>query len=258
MNTGAVIVTYHTRPDTLLSCLQGLRDNRVKDIVIIDNEHSPSVKNIALKKNVRYYPQSQNLGFATAANIGASKLINKYLLFINPDAVVSKHSCSNAEKYLNTHPKTSIVGLLLYTPDGRIQPHSFGPEVTLLSLFTRRLSQAKLKKEGPSSVGWVSGGAMIVRRNVFAQIKGFDPSYFLYWEDVDLCRRSIQKGAQVVVLPSATAIHHRGASLSDNKLKTKLYDKSAGIYFCKHYPKTICFFQKFYRYLYRFIFPQVD
>lgn len=258
MNTGAVIVTYHTRPGTLRTCLQGLQANRIKDIVIVDNEHSFPIKNIAQTKSIKYFPQSKNLGFAAAANIGAAKLTNKYLLFINPDATLSSRSRTGAEEHLDTHSKTGIVGLLLHTPDGQVQPHSFGSAVTPLSLLVRHLPQSKPKHQEPISVGWVSGGAMIIRRNLFIQIKGFDPNFFLYWEDVDLCRRAIQAGQRVVVLPSVTAVHRRGASLSNNKLKTKLYDKSAGNYFCKHYSKTICFFQKFCRYLYRFISPRAD
>lgn len=258
MNTGAVIVTYRTRPATLRACLRSLADNRIKDIVIIDNKHSFSIKNIAQKKGLKYFSQSKNLGFAAAANIGAAKLASKYLLFINPDATLSGHACADAENHLNNHPKTGIVGLLLYTPNGQVQPHSFGAVVTPLSLFIRHFPQIKPKHKRPISVGWVSGGAMIIRRRLFIQIKGFDPSFFLYWEDVDLCRRAIQAGQRVVVLPFATAVHHRGASLLNSKLKTKLYDKSAGNYFCKHYSKTICFLQKLCRYLYRFISPRAD
>ena len=258
MNTGAVIVTYRTRPSTLRACLQSLKDNRMQDIVIIDNEHNPAVKNVAQKKSIKYFPQPQNLGFAAAANLGAARLASKYLLFINPDAALSKHACANAETHLNNHPKTGIVGLLLYTPNGQIQPHSFGSAVTPLSLVARHFPRVKPKNRSPLSVGWVSGGAMIMRRSLFMQIKGFDARFFLYWEDVDLCRRAIREGQRVVVLPSAAAIHRRGASLLDSKLKTKLYDKSAGIYFCKHYSKTICSIQKFCRYLYRFISPRAD
>jgi GT2 family glycosyltransferase len=257
-NVGAVIVTYRTTSDTLRACLQGLKTNHIKDIVIVDNENSFSIKNITQKKDIKYLPQSKNLGFATAANIGASKLTNKYLLFINPDATLSAHSCANVEKYLDAHPSTGIVGFLLRASSGQIQQHSFGPIVTPFSLFTRHLFQAKPKGEGPIRVGWVSGGAMMIRHDLFAQLKGFDSNFFLYWEDVDLCRRATQKGLYTVLLPSATATHSRGASLSDNKVKTMIYDKSAGKYFCKHYSKTICFFQKFCRYLYRFISPWVD
>ncbi|MFH1353868.1 MAG: glycosyltransferase family 2 protein [bacterium] len=236
LKVGAVIVTYHTSSQLLQRCLISLRANGIKDISVINNT------------------QENNPGFAAAANNGAAKLGNEYLLFINPDAFLTPGSAAAAQDYLECHPGAGIVGFLLTSPGGQPEKHSFGRPVTPLTLITRHFTQQRVPLQ-PASVGWVSGGAMLIRRNLFRQLGGFDPRFFLYWEDVDLCYRARQAGHQIIFLPQAKAVHQRGASLSDRQRKTKLYDQSADKYFRKHYPDMICLLVKSARSLYRFFSP---
>lgn len=237
MNTGAVVVTYQTPNRLLQSCLTSLRSNRIQDISVVANT----------KKN--------NPGFAAAANIGANRLSTDYLIFINPDAVLAPGALAIAQRYLERHPAVGVVGFLLRSPAGQVEVMSFGAPVTPLSLIARHFIKPRLPRH-PAPVGWVSAGALLVRRRLFKQLGGFDPRFFLYWEDVDLCRRALEADYQVVLHPSAQAIHRRGASLSDNWRRTKLYDHSADKYFRKHYPEMICLMVRSARSLYRLLSPR--
>ena len=237
MNTGAVVVTYQTPNRLFQSCLASLRISGIQDISVTNNT------------------QENNPGFATAANKGAARLTNKYLLFINPDATLAPGALAVAQEYLEHRPTVGIVGFLLNSPGGQLETMSFGPPVTPVSLITRHLTKSTVPAR-PAPVGWVSAGALIVRHRLFKQLGGFDPQFFLYWEDVDLCRRALAAKYQVVLHPGAQAIHQRGASLLDNCRRTKLYDQSADKYFRKHYPKMICLMVRSARFLYRLLSPR--
>ncbi len=234
---GAVVVTYNTPPDTVRRCQDSLRAAGVRDISLVRNT------------------PADNPGFASSANRGAGRLRNDYLLFINPDAVLAPASLAAAQQHLTHHARAGAVGFLLVSPDGRAETYSFGPSVTPVSLITRHLAKPDVPRR-PTPVGWTSGGALMIRRRLFERLGGFDPRFFMYWEDVDLCRRLRQAGWQVVLVPQAKAIHSRGASLTDKGRKTQLYDESADKYFCKHYPAMICFLTRWSRFLYRFFSPR--
>jgi len=238
MSIGAVIVTYHNSPNQIDQCLKSLHQNDIYQISLISND-----------KN--------NRGFAAAANLGADKLSTDYLLFINPDAYLLPGVIPPAIRFFNQHKTIGIVGLSLCNPSLEPETNCCGSPVTSFSLITRHLTSSH-PPEQPQSVGWVSGGAMIIRRRLWQQLHGFDPRFFLYWEDVDLCRRALKLNQQIFYHPHLRVIHERGASLSDSPHKTKLYDQSADKYFCKHYSKPICLSQRYLRYLYRLVSPSVD
>ncbi|MEX1997373.1 MAG: glycosyltransferase family 2 protein [Candidatus Andersenbacteria bacterium] len=256
MTTSAVVVTYNSAA-TLTACLASLRQNGIAEVVVVDNASTDATTNLVHKLGMHYFPQSHNVGFATACNRGAQSTMSDYILFLNPDAAIFPGALAVAEKYLVDHPKVGVAGLLLVTDSGRVEEASFGSDVTLLSLLWRRLIKPPPVPAQPISCGWVSAGACLVRRHAFDAVGGFDPQFFLYWEDVDFGRRLRQAGWRVVLVPQARAYHQRGASQPSLALKTRLYDESADRYFRKHYAGTICLLQRFWRRLYRLFSPSV-
>jgi GT2 family glycosyltransferase len=235
---GAVVVTYKTPAEQLRRCLESLKQNNVNDVIVISND-----------KN--------NVGFAAAANAGAKKLTNELILFINPDAELIPSTIYKAIKLLRNKPRVGIVGLMLCDFDYKEEDNCYGSPVTPMSLYLRHIIP-KINLSKSNEVGWVSGGAMIVRRSMFNALSGFDSQFFLYWEDVDLCRRAHQDGWAVCILPSVKVMHERGASLHDLKQKTVFYDQSADKFFHKHYSKSIWLFQRYSRRLYRLLSQSVD
>ncbi len=229
-----VIVTYNSAA-TIDCCLASLSSPLINQIIIVDNT-------------------ANNRGFARAANLGAAKTTSPYILFLNPDAALTPHALETATDYLETHLEVALAGFFLQDNTGHIELNSFGPLPTLANLLLRRFNKKSLPTE-PTPVGWVSAAACLIRRPVFEQVNGFDPDFFMYWEDVDLGRRTQKTGYRVVLLPQAVAIHQRGASLSDQSQKTAWYDASADKYFQKHYATTICFLQRWLRRLYRLFSP---
>jgi len=247
---GAVIVTYNSaRP--LQRCVRSLWAAGVRDIVVVDNDSSDDSVERARALGVTVVAATRNEGFAAGCNIGARLLPYRTLLFVNPDAWLSSTALTRALRRLRDG-QVAVVGLGLVTPTGQVESNSHGPEVTLSELWRR-------KTTGRTNVetGWVSGGAMLVRGDVFARIGGFDSNFFLYWEDVDLCKRVRNAGYAVVFEPVAQVWHERGASLAQISKKTVYYDQSADRYFRKHYATPIWLTQRLLRRAHRLLSPVV-
>jgi N-acetylglucosaminyl-diphospho-decaprenol L-rhamnosyltransferase len=165
-------------------------------------------------------------------------------------------SISRALSLLSRYPRAGAIGLMLV--DHKLQPElqAFGHDVTPWQLLRRKFTTAAAPVAA-SPVGWVSGGALLVKREAFLALGGFDPAYFLYWEDVDFCRRLRVRNCQVILDPTARVIHRHGASLSDQSLKTRHYDTSADRYFRKYYPKLGWPLYRLSRPLYRLFLSSV-
>lgn len=253
---GCVIVTYNSE-HTITRCISSLRAAGISEIVVVDNNSPDTIRSTLERMPVTLIQNVQNKGFATAANQGAREIQASYLLFLNPDAYFTDlHALSLATGYLDNHPSVAVVGLALRDSEGMLEANSFGSSVTLRSLFWRKLRPTHTPRH-PLEAGWVSGGSMLVRKEAFWEVGGFDEKFFMYWEDVDLCHRLRKAGYRIVLLPSVRATHIRGASSPSRTQKTAFYDESADRYFRKHYPTYIWYSQRILRRIYRFFSPRV-
>ncbi|MEX2055241.1 MAG: glycosyltransferase family 2 protein [Candidatus Andersenbacteria bacterium] len=252
---GVVVVT-HNSATAVAACLNSVRENRAEASVVVDNASIDTSVAVAQAVGVQVVQQVTNQGFASGCNLGARRLTQPFILFLNPDAVLAPGALAAAYNYMVDHPQVAVVGLGLVDSEGRPEPDSWGSEVTLGSLVWGR-RHTGTGNDQPHACAWVSGGALLIRREVFGQVGGFDEQFFLYWEDVDLCRRVRVHGYTVVALPTATVIHERGASSVTAAQKTQQYDASADRYFRKHYATGVWLMQRFLRRGWRLWSPQV-
>lgn len=256
----AVVVTYNSA-GSIERCIASLQDNGISEIVVVDNASTDNtvsiVRQLSGVHTITLISHDTNKGFGAACNVGAAGVTSPLILFLNPDAYLHSNSLELALAYFSRHPTVGVVGLSLREQSGKQQLNNFGPEVTLWSLITRKLVYQKASTH-PVVCGWVSGGAMIVRTSAFVGLGGFDTRYFLYWEDVDLCKRLRHAGWKVVWLPTAHAGHDRGQSLLDNRRKTELYDSSADRYFRTHYATAIWLLQRYSRKIFRLFSSRVS
>jgi N-acetylglucosaminyl-diphospho-decaprenol L-rhamnosyltransferase len=157
---------------------------------------------------VTVHGDGTNLGFATACNRLAQSSDREWLLFLNPDAaILSWPHQWNA-------PDGALVGPVVYLQDGS-QQETFGPDRTISYEIRQRLLRRKVHAGVPlvgTCVDFVSGAAILVRREDFLAMQGFDETFFMYYEDIDLCRRWRRSGWPVVVEPRWTVTHIGGAS----------------------------------------------
>lgn len=187
------------------------------EIVIVDN-HSPRNRIISWLRRVSGVSLRRwksNRGFACAVNEGSRLAQGEWLLLLNPDTSVSSDFLDQVlarTEQLSDH--VGIVGYQLHNEDGTLQ-HSTGPYPSLLGTLGRLLLPRHLRKynldqgDQPAEVDWVTGCALLVRRACYREVGGLDDAFFLYYEDVDLCRRVQQAGWSVWFDPTLSIVHHR-------------------------------------------------
>jgi GT2 family glycosyltransferase len=130
-----------------------------------------------------------------------------------------------------------IVGSVLVDRKGRAAEESYGSKKTPLSTIKNKFlaSRDKVGEKNAFEVDWVSGGAMLMRKSLFDELIGFDESYFMYFEDVDLCLRAKKRGYKIVVNPLSRIFHQSGQSFDNNQKKKKYYYDSQDYYFRKNF-----------------------
>ena len=225
-DVSAVIVSYNVR-DLLLRCIASLRADGITDIVVVDNasrdgsaqavaDHEPDVTLLSL---------DTNLGFGAGANRGVARTDSPYVVIVNPDVVVEPGSTKVLVDALERDPGLGIVGPRIDTPDGELYPsarafpnlvdaagHAFLHFLWPNNRFSRRYRMLDWDRASARDVDWVAGTHLLVRREAWDAIDGFDEAYFMYMEDVDLCWRMRKAGWRTGYEPAARITHDIGRS----------------------------------------------
>jgi N-acetylglucosaminyl-diphospho-decaprenol L-rhamnosyltransferase len=196
------------------------------DVVLADNGSTDGAPEAAAGPGVTLLRTGGNLGYGRAANAGAAGAAAEWLVVANPDLVWSPGSLDELLDAAARWPRAGCLGPAIRTPDGQLYPSarafpSLGRGIGHAlcgwwwpgNPWTRSYrDEAGTPVEGRT--GWLSGSCMLLRRSAFEQVGGFDPSYFMYCEDMDLCRRLAEAGWDNVYVPSAVVMHSGGHATS--------------------------------------------
>lgn len=213
----SVVVVNWNAGATLGDCIASIAADGLggRQVVLVDNASSDGSTAAARVRSpwLEVVETGANLGFAGGANRGAAVARGEIVVFLNPDARLEPGALRTLTDTLLALPTAGIAGGGLVAPDGRWQPAAarFAP-VRHLLLDTTPGRLLERRRRQPHAVDWVYGTFMAVRRDLFRQLGGFDPAYFLYGEDMDLCHRARRLGARTVLVPAARAVH--GANVS--------------------------------------------
>jgi N-acetylglucosaminyl-diphospho-decaprenol L-rhamnosyltransferase len=226
--TAAVVVNYESGP-ALARCVADLSACELADVVVVDNGSTDGslAAGVSAMPGIEVVDPGENLGYGAATNRGAAATTSEFLLVCNPDLEVPAGAVEALADVLDGDPGLALVGPLIRTPAGDRYPSArqFPSMVdaaghALLGLFapdnrfTRNYQRSDL--DAPSietmDVDWVSGACFLVRRDAFEQVGGFDESFFMYLEDVDLCWRLDRAGWRVAYVPGAEVTHLQGRS----------------------------------------------
>jgi GT2 family glycosyltransferase len=192
-----VILSYNTE-DLLRRCLTSLFEHipeKEAEVIVVDNaSKDDSVK--TLKKQfpqVKLIENDTNSGFAGGCNLGAKHARGEYLLFLNSDTQISDNPLPELLKTMSTGRDCGVVGGLLKNHDDSLQ-RSFGDFYSVKNiaffLFGGEKYEAKhFVTRRVKEVDWVSGGFMLVKSDIYQELKGFDENFFMYIEDMELCYR---------------------------------------------------------------------
>ena len=222
----AVIVSYNVR-DLLLRCIASLRADGVSEIVVVDNASRDGSADAveAHEPDVTLLRLTTNLGFGGGANRGVARTTAPYVLIVNPDVVVEPGSTKALVDALERDPGLGIVGPRIDTLDGEVYPsarafpnlldaagHAFLHFLWPNNRFSRRYRMLDWDRASARDVDWVAGTHLLMRREAWDAVRGFDEAYFMYMEDVDLCWRLRGAGWRTGYDPAARVQHDIGRS----------------------------------------------
>lgn len=230
------IVTYDCRDDVLrcLDTLAGGAGRHRVEVVVVDNDSHDGVVDAVRRAHpeVTVVGRRTNAGFGRSHNLAAAHAAGRYLLVLNPDTVVEPGALDAMVDFADAQSAdgrpVGVVAPMLLNPDGTDQRTArsfptasagiFGRRSPLTRWFpgnpwSRRFLRAdQVDRSRPWTVDWVSGAAMLIPRDLFESIGGFDPDFFMHFEDAELCARVGATGRDVWCVPQARIVHHEGGS----------------------------------------------
>lgn len=252
----AVVLNYRSPKDTV-KCVRALKEQTIGDnieIFAVDN-HSQDESIGFLRSQLQNIPQVRiveerdNLGYGRGNNAAVTLAKGEYLLIINPDNVLPADGVERMLEILKTYPDAGIVGPALVYPDGTIRP-SARKFPTPLDLLKKRLfplhwheefdqELRRLHKKDITEVDWLVGACLLMRMDFYREMRGFDERYFLFFEDIDLCRRTWNAGKKVLYASSIKVLDRKGRLSGSSILSlvtrktTRIHLASAVKYFWK-------------------------
>jgi GT2 family glycosyltransferase len=239
-----VVINYNTRED-LRRCLRTMEEVLGRlPAVVVDNGSTDGSQRMVREEFpwVLLVENPGNPGYASACNAGIRATDRPYVFILNSDVEFVGGDLEAVLDYLDGHPEVGALGPLVLNADGTRQMscrrfpsmlanvvHGFLGEVWPDNPFTRSYQMKDLEGDAPREVDWVSGAAMLLRREAVEQVGGFDEAYFMYVEDVDLCWRLRAAGYAVVYHPGFSLIHHIGRTSAQQSTRM-LYEHHRSMY----------------------------
>lgn len=250
----SIIIVHYKVERELFACIDSIIKSKARvsyEIIVVDNDEEKVIESKLKRKfpNVLYIKSPANIGFGSGNNLGAKTARGKFLFFLNPDTKAFTHTIDNLVSFLQKHSDTAIVAPLLLGQDGK--PYQQGAlELTPLRAIASLSFINKLFPNNPISkkyllkdwdyktteeVDVVPGTSLLIRRDVFKKLGGFDEKFFLFFEEFDLCRSVKKLGWKIYITPKARVAHIWGASTKQRTDIKSIFTKSRFYYFNKHY-----------------------
>ena len=249
MDVSIIIINYNTKEitraciDSVFKYTKGVSF----EIILVDNASSDGSKELFEQDSrIRYIYETTNHGFGVANNIGAAVASGDTVFLLNSDTLLHEDSCTILYNLLTSMPKVGVVGPIMVDEIGN-NNGSYYPfrNCNLFERIKFRLYQKKIKKRieenfsrnGFIYTGYVSGAALMMYRDLFNKVGGFDPDFFMYYEEQDLQKRIADLGYERVST-NKTKIYHIHGFSSNNFVpshKIRVRQKSLHVYGKKHF-----------------------
>jgi N-acetylglucosaminyl-diphospho-decaprenol L-rhamnosyltransferase len=231
IDVSALIVTYHCR-EAARACLESLYEHAgdvALEVIVIDNASGDGTVEMVREEfpQARLLALAENVGFARAVNVAAEEARGEHLLLLNPDTEVHEGMLAAFLAFDAGLSEPAICGGRTLRPDGSLDPGSCWGAPTLWSLFcfatalssafkgTRIFDPESLggwKRDSVRDVDIVTGCLLFVPKELWRDLGGFDPRFFVYGEDADLALRAAAAGVRRMITPDAVVTHEVGVS----------------------------------------------
>lgn len=271
-----IIVNYNTKKLTI-DCIKSIIEftkDVVYEIIVVDNASIDDTCHEIRKlfPDIKLIESEINLGFGKANNLGATYANGKYLFFLNPDCLLLENSIFKFFNYFETNnydEKLGVIGCTLIdkfnimntsyqkfpTPCRNIRKIIIS---RLNSLFKTKFIEKgsqNYKLNNSNEVDFITGADLFIPLKIFNKLNGFDPIFFMYFEETDLQKRLSQLSLKRVILNDTNIIHLEGGSNNSKLSTTTLFVDSQFKYIKKHYPIFIYMF--YYFMIIPFLLPSV-
>lgn len=250
-----IIINYNTK-DITSECINSVikyTTGITFEVILVDNASTDGSKEIfEIDNRIKYIYENTNHGFGIANNIGVANAKGEYVFLLNSDTLLHEDSCKILCDMLKAMPEVGVIGPILVDEKG-VNNGSYY-DFRNCNPFKRicyRIRRKKILKEIESNfkengyicTGYVSGAAMMMRRDIFNKIGGFDPDFFMYYEEQDLQRRVANLGLKRISTNKTKIYHIHGYSTNGclPAQKIRLRQKSLHLYGTKHF-KGVRFF----------------
>jgi GT2 family glycosyltransferase len=262
MDLSIIIVNYNTK-ELLIDCVESIDANTKGlnyEIVIVDNASDEKVSKswFGPKLHIKIVTHTENKGFGIANNAGLEKAEGNYILFLNSDTLIHDNVLPEMVSWIKQHKRVGVVSCALKNSDGTLQGSGgyfptlskvfawmlFLEDIPFLdtfikpfhpvhgqSFFYSGMKQFEKKREQD----WVTGAFMLIPRVVLDKVGAFDPDYFMYTEEVDLCYRIKMAGYSIYYVPD-WSITHLGSASSTREFPLLQEYKSVKLFYKKHMP----------------------
>jgi len=257
MQLSVIILNYNVRyflEQCVLSVQKAL-ENIDGEIIVIDNDSSDD--SCAMMKelfpNIKLIENKENLGFPRGNNIGVAQASGEFICILNPDTVVAEDTFVKTLDTKNWQPNTGIVGCKLIDGTGKFLPESKRGIPTPWVAFTKIFGLYKvsnlfgkyyaqhLTENQSGKVEILVGAFMVMKRELYNEIGGFDESCFMYSDDIDLSYMALQKGKSNYYFHETTVVHYKGESTVRDEKYMKRFQEAMNFFYSKHFKKSFLF-----------------
>lgn len=264
MNLSIVIVNWNVQ-ELLRRCLLSLSRGAARitptpgmiepelayEVIVVDCASSDGSVEMMRREFpwVRLIASDENLGYARGNNLGLIEATGRYLLILNPDTEIMGDALAMMARYLDAHPGVGALGPQLRYPDGTLQSSrrrfpSLATAFCESTLFhqwfpnnrtARRYHLADRPADVTQPVDWLVGAALMIRREAWQQVGPLDEGFFMYFEELDWCRRCRAAGWEIHYLPAAQITHHEGKSSEQVMAARTIRFQSSKIHYYRKY-----------------------
>ncbi len=247
----AIVVSYNTREMTL-ECLRALRDGLAgipSEVLVVDNASSDGSAEAVAREfpDVRLLQSGRNAGFGAANNLAMERAAGEMFLLVNSDAFLRPGCAQALVECLREHPEAAVAGPRIVHPDGRLQISCYRfpspARAVLENLFIASVlpghpvlgDYRRWGHDREREVDWVIGACMLVRREAYEAVGGFDERFFMYAEETDWQKRMRDAGWTVRFTPRGEVVHVGGGSGRKSRASICAFHRSKEEFFRKHY-----------------------
>ncbi len=237
VDISVVIVTFNSA-DYIADCMESVaaQSDVSFETIVVDNASTDGTLARLKEFKCQVIPSTEDLGFGRGCNLGFAASCGRYIYLLNSDAwLVGKNCLAELRRRMDANPRWGMAGTLVRSVDGKTEslPASDYPG--------QRFVQRDFSKL-PGNIAWILGASMVVRRELYEKLGGFDPEFFLYSEETDFCLRLRELGFAIGHIPDVAVVHIGGASEDPRDPYEAAARRLKGLlqFRQKHYPPDDC------------------